>query len=306
MSNEITAVVASIQYGKILIRPDLGDDVDLLELEVGRNLPYKMQKELVVGDRVEMRRKGEEWRIIRKFKRINSLSRLKGKVRRPRHQIIAANIDLAVIVAAKAKPRFHPGLIDRYLILCRYGEIDPMICINKVDLEGEVEDLEVLPWYEQVLHVPVIETSAKQEHGLDALHDALRGKTAVLVGNSGVGKSSLVNMLLPNLDLKVGEVDKFGDGRHTTTISGLYQWAPGSFIIDTPGIRGLEVSIIPRDSLDIGFPEFSHFASQCAFSNCSHDHEPDCAVIAAVEQGVIAAVRYESYLSILASYEGQS
>ncbi|MCG8669702.1 MAG: ribosome small subunit-dependent GTPase A [Pseudomonadales bacterium] len=292
-------VIASIQYGKFLVNH--GDEQ--LVLEVGRNLPYKMQKDLVVGDRVEMIRKAGEWKITSKRKRVNSLTRLKGKVRRPRKQTIAANIDLAVIVAAKRNPKFHPGLIDRYLILCRFGEVEPLLCINKADLDGDEEVLAELDWYSDQLGIPVIFTSAKEKGGMDSLEAALRGKTCVLVGNSGVGKTSLVNVLLPELDLKTGNVDRFGDGRHTTTYSGLYKWAPDSYIIDTPGIRGLEVSIIPKDTLDIGFPEFEAFTRRCAFSNCSHDHEPQCGVIEAVENGEIAAGRYESYLSILASYE---
>jgi len=290
--------VASIQFGKILV--DLDDA--RLTLEVGRNLPYKMQKELVVGDRVTLRRKGEEWRIVSRRKRENALTRMKGNPRRPKAQVIAANIDVAVIVAAKANPAFHPGLIDRYLILCRYGEVEPIICVNKVDLAGELDDLPLLAWYQTQLEVPVIFTSAAAEHGIDHLTESIRGKTAVLVGNSGVGKTSLVNVLLPDLALDTREVDRYGDGRHTTTYSGLYTWSPGSYIIDTPGIRSLEVSVIPKEMLGIGFPDLVAFAADCAFSNCSHDHEPDCAVIAAVERGEVEVSRYESYLSILSGY----
>ncbi|MDJ0841965.1 MAG: ribosome small subunit-dependent GTPase A [Acidobacteriota bacterium] len=299
MTTDNLGTVASIQYGKFLI----DFQGELLTLEVGRNLPYKMQKELVVGDIVEMKRKGDEWRIVNKRKRRNALTRLKGKLRRPRKQVIAANIDLAVIVAAKRNPKFHPGLIDRYLILCRYGGIDPMICINKADLEGDVEDLDQLSWYRDRLGIPVVLTSAHAAQGLDALKAVIHGKTAVLVGNSGVGKTSLVNAVLPQLDLKVADVDRFGDGRHTTTYSGLYEWEPGSYLIDTPGIRSLEVSLIPKDTLPIGFPEFQEYLGGCAFSNCTHDHEPQCGVFDAVERGEISASRYESYLSILASYE---
>jgi len=293
-----TGTIASIQYGKFLV--DYGGE--RLTLEVGRNLPYKLQKELVVGDHVMLIEKNNEVRITSRLKRQNTLMRLKGKQRRPRKQVIAANIDLAVIVAAKQKPRFHPGLIDRYLILSRYGGVEPLICLNKADLDGDPEDLELLAWYQEHLSVPVVFTSAKENAGIDSLREVLHDKTAVLVGNSGAGKTSLVNALMPHLDLKIGDVDRFGDGRHTTTCSGLFQWEEGSAIIDTPGIRSLEVSIIPKDALRLGFPEFEEHLVRCTFSNCSHDHEPECGVFQAVEQGIISASRYESYLSILSSY----
>ncbi len=298
MTNDRIGIVASIQYSKFLVNFEGAQ----LMLEVGRNLPYRMQKDLVVGDRVMLSRKDGEWRITDQQARTSFLSRMKGIPRRPREQVIAANIDLAVIVAAKRNPTFHPGLIDRYLMICHHGGVEPVLCINKMDLEGEADELSVLAWYHERLEIPIIFTSAEGAAGLDSLKQAIRGKTAVLVGNSGVGKTSLVNVLLPELELKVNDVDRYGDGRHTTTYSGLYEWEPGSFIIDTPGIRSLEVSQIPKEMLPFGFPEFDAYAKQCAFSNCSHDHEPDCAVMAAVEAGEIEISRYESYLSILAGY----
>jgi ribosome biogenesis GTPase len=259
---------------------------------------------IVVGDKVKFRITGEQQGVIDALTvRRNHLARLRGdstrfSLRQLHQQVVAANIDLAVIVASAAAPNFHPSLVDRYLIICQFGNVEPLICLNKSDLTDHRDP--VLRKYEQALHIPVIETSTVTGAGLDRLRDVIRGKSVVLVGNSGVGKSSLINQLIPTINLRTRAVsERHAEGRHTTTASHMYAWDTDSYIIDTPGIRNLSIGTLPRTSLRFYFPEFVEYAKKCRYTDCLHVQEPDCAVREAVAEGQISKVRYESYLSVL-------
>ena len=214
---------------------------------------------------------------------------------RVKEHIIAANIDMAIIVASTVQPQFQPGLVDRYLVLCQYGGIKPLLCLTKIDL-APIPDLSMY----KDSGVSIVGVSNKTHEGMESLMEYIDGKTCVLVGNSGVGKSSLINTMLKEEILPVNEVgEKNGKGRHTTTSTSLHGISKSTFLIDTPGIRSLGLSQIDADSLRLYFPEFEEFAVHCKFSDCSHSHEPGCAVKAAVEEGEIPKDRYDSYIRLL-------
>ena len=205
-------------------------------------------------------------------------------------RVLAANVEVAVIVASAAQPPFRPGLVDRMLIAIERGGIEPILCLNKADLgTADLSDWESAG-------VRTVRTAAQTGEGIDALADLIRGQTCVFAGHSGVGKSSLVNALDPGLALRIGEVGR--KGRHTTTSSHLLELAGGTRIIDTPGIREFGLSQIARDELREYFPEFEPYAGLCRFRGCSHVAEPDCAVRAA-EPG-----RYGRYLRLFESLDG--
>ena len=208
-------------------------------------------------------------------------------------QVVVANIDKAVIVASLVKPDFHPRFVDRYLIACQQGGVEPVICITKADLSLERVRFDGY----QKNRVKVFITSTKTGEGIEALKNYVTGSKIVFVGASGVGKSSLTNALVMNeVASTQGISDQSSRGRHTTTASQMYEWAPDSYCIDTPGIRSLGLENMPKEEIQYYFPEFEEFRNNCKFSNCTHSHEPGCAVQEAVKSGIISAERYESYV----------
>lgn len=230
-------------------------------------------------------------------------------------RVIAANVDRAVVVASLKRPPLRPGLIDRYLLVIERGGARPILCVNKLDLVSDDEREEALeplaPFRE--LGLPLVLCSAVTGEGIETLRrllaepldgDAARGDgppIAVVVGHSGVGKSSLLNALAPEHAAAVGHVDrKFGKGRHTTTGSALYR-LQGFALIDTPGIRELGIGDLTPAELRLSFADLAELALGCRFADCSHAHEPACAVLRAVEAGTLSAARYGSYRRILDS-----
>ncbi len=267
------------------------------------NIPSKLKTQLIVGDRVFFTVDEDDTSAIIEARcpRTSILTRFASERHRasanPKEEkMIAANIDTAVIVASLQSPAFHPRFVDRYLVICENGSIAPIVCINKTDLsEVTIPDIQ---WYRDA-GITVIETSATTGKGLGILKDALRGKTSVFVGNSGVGKSSLVNAIL-GTTLETNTVsNKTGKGKHTTTTSSLHHWDDNSYLIDTPGIRSLGVFHIDKGQLQRGFPEFASFVDECQYTDCAHSHEPLCGVKKAVEQKMIEGHRYESYVRML-------
>lgn len=250
---------------------------------------------LAPGDAVEVAQLEGEWFVVAVAPRRNKLGRpsLAGRSER----VIAANIDLLVVVASTARPRFVAGFVDRFLIAAEASGVEAMLCLNKVDLAAPPD--EATSEYSR-LGVDLVLTSCETGEGLDALRARLSGKMAVLAGQSGVGKSSLLNALSPELEVVVGEVSEATDkGRHTTTTSRLYRIPPDIRIIDTPGVRQLGVWGVTPEELAYYFPEIARFGAECRFRDCSHTHEPDCAVRAQVAAGGISERRYRSYLHIL-------
>lgn len=214
---------------------------------------------------------------------------------------VAANVDLIVIVFAPL-PEPHANLIDRYLIAAEHAGITPLLLLNKADLidernQGALEEL--LSVY-RTLGYPLLEVSAHEGAGMDALKRRLDGHVSVFVGQSGVGKSSLVNSLLPGVDTRVGALSEMtGKGTHTTTTARLFHFPGGGELIDSPGIREFGLGHVSRADVEAGFIEFNDLLGQCRFRDCKHDREPGCALLKALEEGRIRPQRMASYRYIL-------
>jgi len=244
----------------------------------------RTQKGVIVGDRVM----ADEHRVLAVLPRRSVLAR--NDPRNPRNErVLAANVDVVVIVASVNSPPLRPGLIDRYLIATQNGNMLPVVVVNKIDLLEDPHELDELKAYEEI-GVPVILCSTRDGRGLEQLRTLLEGKICVFTGHSGVGKSSLANALLPGLELRTGAVEH--KGRHTTTASTLHELPGGTQVIDTPGIKEFGIFGVEPQDLRHFFPEFEEFATKCNFSNCTHTHEPVCAVRDA------NLPRYQTYVRI--------
>ncbi|MCH5222174.1 MAG: ribosome small subunit-dependent GTPase A [Muribaculaceae bacterium] len=217
--------------------------------------------------------------------------------------IIAANIDCALLVASLAHPTTSFTFIDRFLATAEAYNVPAALLINKTDLLDNDDDrelLEAVKYLYRSIGYDVFAVSAHSGEGLEALVDFLKGKVTLFSGNSGVGKSTLINSLIPGLNLKTAEISQAHDtGMHTTTFSEMYTLPQGGEIIDTPGVRGFGVVEFASDEVDHFFPEIFRISQQCRFGNCTHTHEPGCAVLEALNDSLIAQSRYSSYLSIL-------
>ncbi|CAN5176840.1 ribosome small subunit-dependent GTPase A [soil metagenome] len=257
---------------------------------------------LAVGDIVDfdMEPEQETGVIINLHQRKNYIIRKSINLSK-QGQIIAANLDQAFLVVTLASPRTSLGFIDRFLVTAEAYAIPASLIFNKLDLFSE-EGLEVLADYKAVyqkIGYPCYEVSALEGTNIDLVQNLLKGQITLFSGHSGVGKSSLINALLPDLELRTNQVSDWSDkGMHTTTFAEMFELPQGGFIIDTPGIRELGVIDIEKNELNHFFPEMRARMNDCRFNNCRHINEPGCAVLEALEQGEIELSRYESYLSI--------
>jgi ribosome biogenesis GTPase len=252
----------------------------------------------VVGDTVacECGEDGE-WVIVDIAPRHNYIIRRASNLSKESH-IIAANIDRAMLVVTLVEPVTATEFVDRFLVTCEAYKVPVTILLAKIDLLSEEAIAEFHRVYEGAGY-EVIDISATQGIGVERVKEMLAGKTTLLSGNSGVGKSTLIGAIDPTIEIRTGEIsDSFHKGKHTTTFSTMYRTADG-FIIDTPGVKGFGLIDIDDKELWHYFPEMIAKSGSCRFYNCTHTHEPGCAVIEAVKDGEISYSRYESYLKIL-------
>ena len=257
-------------------------------IAVGDQVDFTMEPELGTGVITDLHQRKNY--IIRKSINLSKQA-----------QILAANLDQAFLVVTLASPRTSLGFIDRFLVSAEAYDIPASLVFNKLDLFSD-EGLEILDEFKaiyQKIGYPCYEVSALEGTHVDQVADAIRNKVTLFSGHSGVGKSSLINALLPELQLRTTEISEWHDkGMHTTTFAEMFELPNGGYIIDTPGIRELGVIDIEKQELSHFFPEMRARLNQCRFNSCRHISEPGCAIIKAVEEGEISQSRYESYLSI--------
>lgn len=259
---------------------------------------------VAVGDVVEIGSPGPDGvAYITKIEpRRNYIIRRASNLSKEAH-IIAANVDQAVLVVTLKHPTTSLTFIDRFLATGEAYAIDVVVAINKIDLlteEGDIEYLDAVTYLYRSIGYKVVTISAKTGEGIGELRDILKDKISLLSGNSGVGKSTIINDIIPGLDLRTAEISVAHDqGMHTTTFSQLFRLPEGGSIIDSPGVRGFGTIDFNPAEVAHYFPELFEVSSDCKFNNCTHTHEPGCAVRQAVEDHRIAQSRYASYLSIL-------
>lgn len=220
-------------------------------------------------------------------------------------QVIVSNIEQVVVVMAAADPFYNRRLLDRYLIEAELGGLAAVVCINKIELMDPEFVAGDLAMYTEELGIPVLLVSAQQHAGIEELKDVLSGKTSVFSGPSGVGKSTLLNLLIGDVVQATGAFSKkYQTGVHTTSFTKLFRLPNGGYVADTPGIREFGIWNVDRENLSFYFHDFDDFRYDCRFPMCTHTHEPECAVKSAVEDGMVDPQRYESYCNIFESMEG--
>jgi ribosome biogenesis GTPase / thiamine phosphate phosphatase len=216
-------------------------------------------------------------------------------------QIVAANIDLALLIVTLTQPQTSPGFIDRFLLTAEAYHIPVHLVFHKVDQYDALEMQEVdamIDLYEKIGY-PCLKTSLETDQGLEELEANIIGKVVLISGHSGTGKSSLVNYFIPDKDLRIGDISEAtGKGMHTTTFAEMHAIPEGGYFVDTPGIKGFGLVDIAKEDIQSYFKEFFELLPQCKFHNCKHLNEPGCAVISALQKGAIAESRYRSYVSM--------
>ena len=289
----------------VTVRLEDGQTVNCKMRGVLRLKGMRCTNPVAVGDLVQVEDKGGDAPVVGAIEpRRNYIIRRASNLSKE-FQIIAANLDQAVLVVTLTNPETSTTFIDRFLATAEAYQVPAVLAFNKIDLlttdelRGQLEALRAL--YESIGY-PVIAMSAQTGEGADALREQLSGKMSLLSGNSGVGKSSIINLLIPEAHVRVGDVSHtHHKGMHTTTFSELLDLPDGGAIIDTPGVKAFGTIDFERAQVAHYFPEIFGISRDCRFNNCTHTHEPGCAVVEAIEQGRISMSRYTSYLSILDS-----
>jgi ribosome biogenesis GTPase len=302
------ADLAECQFGRVLTVHGL---FNIVQTEDGRQFRCTVRRLLrtlatdersivTTGDRVWFRSAGGDEGLI---ERVEPRHGLLTRASRGREHVLVANVDQVVIVMSLAEPALKPHLIDRYLVSAEQGGIQPIICLNKADLVDPVIFQPLIGLYSQ-LGIPVFLTSATTEQGIDQLRKLLHNRQTVFSGQSGVGKSSLLNVIQPDLALRVREVSEVNQkGKHTTTTAQLIRLDLGGWVVDTPGIRQFQLWDLRPEEMEGFFPELRPFVALCNFPDCTHTHEESCAVKRAVLRRQISESRYTSYLGL---FSGES
>lgn len=241
----------------------------------------------LVGDNVRLEVLDEE----QKKGNIEEILPRKNELIRP----AVANIDQALVIFAAAKPKPNFNLLDRFLILMQYQKVPAVVCFNKQDMV-DVEELQLLKNTYESAGYPVLFTSAAKEEGITAIRELLKGKTTTVAGPSGVGKSSLINLLSPEAEMETGDISrKIERGKHTTRHSELFTLDEDTFICDTPGFSSIYLPDMEKEELGIYFPEIAEYEPFCRFQGCAHIHEPGCGIKEALEEKKISPIRYDNY-----------
>jgi ribosome biogenesis GTPase len=282
------------------------DDGEIVECKIRgkfRTQGIKTTNPLAVGDIVDFKtdEKTGSHVIFKIHPRKNYIIRKSINLSKQSH-ILAANIDQAVLIVTLVMPKTYPEFIDRFLVSAEAYSIPAKIIFNKIDLYNNAvlkEMNELISTYESIGY-ECFAISAKQKQGIDKIDKLLSGKISVFAGHSGIGKSTLINTIQPGLSLKTMEIsDHHDSGMHTTTFPEMHALDNKGYIIDTPGIKGLGVVDIEKEEISHYFPEMFKKSEKCQFYNCTHSHEPNCAVRKAVQEGEISEKRYKSYVNLL-------
>jgi ribosome biogenesis GTPase len=263
--------------------------------QVLKSLATEERNIVTTGDRVWFLPTSAEEGVI---ERVEPRHGILTRASRGREHVLVSNVDQVLIVISLAEPALKPHLIDRYLASAMQGDIAPIVCLNKVDLVDPAEFQPLVGFYSQ-LRIPTLLTSATSGAGMNRLREILRDRETVLSGQSGVGKSSLLNAIQPGLQLQVRTVSENNQkGRHTTTTAELHRLDFGGWVVDTPGIRQFELWDVIPEEVEGFFPEFHPFVPYCAFPDCTHTHEERCAMKRAVARQQLSERRYFSYLGM--------
>lgn len=262
----------------------------------------KSTNPVAVGDyvKIDVRDDGTAY-IVDIEPRRNYIVRKASNLSKQSH-ILAANIDQCLLVVTINHPVTSTTFIDRFIASAEAYRVPVVIVFNKTDLynDADNEELDYLEAVYKSIGYPCLRISATEGKGIEAVKETMQGKVSLLAGNSGVGKSSIINAISPETAVKVGEISRIHDtGMHTTTYSEMFELMPGSYIVDTPGVKGFGTYSMESEEIAHYFVEFFELSANCKYGNCTHTHEPGCAVLEALEEGRIAPSRYQSYLSML-------
>jgi ribosome biogenesis GTPase len=289
--------VISVHGLSSLVLADDGSDYRCAVRRLLKSLAIDQRNVVVAGDRVLFRPAGGNEGII---ERVEPRHGVINRTSKGRQHVIVANVDQLLIVGSAAEPNLKPNLIDRFVVTAEKSHMRAVVCINKVDLVNPA-DLEPLAGVYGQMGYQVLLLSATTGFGIDPLRNLLRGRQTALAGQSGVGKSSLLNAVEPTLGLRVREVSEENQkGRHTTTTAQLIPLDMGGYVVDTPGIRQFQLWDVTPEEVANYFRDLRPYVGRCRFPDCTHMHEDDCAVKSAVADGRVDVRRYESYCGIFA------